>query len=123
MEDLNVVVVGGRATRDPELKYTASGTAVANVSIAVNRNRKAADGSSVDEASFFDVVAWERTAEVAAQFIKKGKAITVIGTLKQDRWTTPEGDPRSKVVIHANRILLGRDATAAVEPPGSGEPL
>jgi hypothetical protein len=57
------------------------------------------------------------TAEVAAQFIKKGKEITVIGTLKQDRWTTPEGDPRSKVVIHANRILLGRDATAAVELP------
>jgi single-strand DNA-binding protein len=126
MEDLNVVVLAGRATRDAELKYTPKGTAVATFALAVNRSRKGDDGATVEEASFFEVVAWERTAEVVGEYVKKGKAVTVVGGLKQDRWTAQDGSPRSKVVVNVGRLILGASpkqaegggAAAEEYPPG-----
>lgn len=102
MNNLNVVLVEGNLTRDPELKYLTSGTAVANFSIAVNRSWKK-DGEWVNEASFFDVVAWGKLGEVVAEYLKKGRGVRVVGSLKQDRWEQ-DGAKRSRVKIQAERV-------------------
>jgi single-strand DNA-binding protein len=120
MDDLNVVLVEGRLTRDPELKYTPSGMAVVNFSVAVSRSRKV-DGEQVKEASFFDVVAWAKLAEACGQYLKKGRGVRVQGQLKQDRWTSPEGDQRSKVVVVADTVAFKPEPRPdAGREPGEG---
>lgn len=104
MQDLNHVVLVGRLTRDAELKYTGSGTAVTKLSMAVNRRRKSGDGW-VDEANFFDVVLWGRMGESLSQYLVKGKQIAVDGELRQNRWEQ-NGQKRSKVEINANNVQL-----------------
>lgn len=112
--DLNHVVLIGRWTRslgDSPNDYgtTITGQTRANVSIAVNRSRKNADGTWTDEASFFDVTIWGKTAENLKPYLTKGKQIAVEGYLKQDRWTDKEtGGNRSKISIQASNVhLLG----------------
>jgi len=106
--DLNHVVLIGRCTRDAELKYTSGGMAVCKFAIAVNRRKKSGD-QWVDEASFFDVVAWGKTGEALNQYLVKGKQVAVEGELHQNRWEQ-DGQPRSKVEIMANSVqLLGGD--------------
>ena len=75
---MNSVSLIGRFTADPEIRYLDSGKAVAKFSIAVNRNR--------EESDFFDVEAWEKTAEVIGQYCKKGSQVGVSGSLHQERW-------------------------------------
>ncbi len=91
MTDLNHVVLIGRLTRDlgsdeRSFGYVANGQARANVSIAVNRSRKQADGSWGDEVNYFDVTIWGKTAEILKPYLVKGKQICVEGYRKQDRW-------------------------------------
>lgn len=108
-EDINSVTIVGRLTRDAELKYTNSGTAVTRIGIAVNRSRK--DGDQwVDEASFFDVTLWGRRGESLNQYLTSGTRIAVAGELRQERWEQ-DGQTRSRVVIHATNIQLlgGKD--------------
>lgn len=93
----NVEVIG-RLTRDPELRNTGNGTPVTNFSIAVNDFNK-------DEASYFDVTAWSKTAETVSAFKKQGDLIMVQGKLKQERWDQ-DGQKRSKVIIVANQIVF-----------------
>lgn len=108
---LNSVVLIGRLTRDPELKYTPNGTAVCNMSIAVNRTF-----SKEDEADFFDVTCWKKTAEATAQHMKKGRQIAVQGELRQDRWTTDDGKNRSKVKVNAQQVrFLGGNNKDSVQ--------
>ncbi len=102
--DTNHVLLIGRLTRDAELKYTNSGMAVARLGLAVNRKRKSGD-QWIEEASFFDVVVWGKTAEGLQQYLVKGKQIAVDGELRQNRWEQ-DGQPRSKVEISANTIQL-----------------
>ncbi|MBP3366972.1 MAG: single-stranded DNA-binding protein [Treponema sp.] len=104
--DINSVVIVGRLTRDAELRYLNSGTAVASFSIAVNRSKK--DGDQwVSEAHFFDVSYFGRPAEGVKPYLTKGTQIAVQGSLKQDRWEK-EGQKFSKVTIHADSVeLLG----------------
>jgi len=113
---MNTVSLIGRLTADPEMRYLDSGKAIASFSIAITRTR--------DESDFFDVQAWDKTAEVIVQYCKKGSQIGIEGRLKQERWKDREsGNNRSKVIIVANRIELlgGRDAAAAV-PSGIAAP-
>jgi single-strand DNA-binding protein len=106
MNDINKVIIVGRLTRDAELKYTSNGFAVCKFSLAVNRRRKSGD-QWVEEANFFDVVLWGRTAEALNQYLVKGKQVAVEGELRQNRWEQ-DGQPRSKVEISAiNLQLLG----------------
>ena len=106
--DINSVVLNGRCVRDTELKYTNSGTAVANFSIAVNRRAKGANGEWGEEPNFFDCAMWGKRAEALSQYITKGKQISIRGELKQQRWES-EGQKRSKVQIEvADLQLLGR---------------
>jgi single-strand DNA-binding protein len=111
VNDLNCVTLIGRLTRDADLKYTASGTAVSKFSIAVNRNVKKGDNWET-EASFFDIVLWGRQAESLDKYLLKGKQVGVMGELRQDRWEQ-EGKSRSKVEVVADTIqLLGRGSEA-----------
>ena len=110
MTDLNVVTVVGRLVRDcgqQEFSYLQSGTAVAKISIAVNRSKKQADGSWVDEASFFDVAIFGKTAENLHPYLQKGKQVVIKGSLKQDRWQDKQtGENRSKISIVADEVQL-----------------
>lgn len=110
MTDLNVVTVVGRLVRDcgqQEFSYLQSGTAVAKISIAVNRSKKQADGSWVDEASFFDVAIFGKTAENLHPYLQKGKQVVIKGFLKQDRWQDRQtGENRSKISIVADEVQL-----------------
>lgn len=118
MADINHVILFGRLTRDAELKYTSGGMAVCKFAIAVNRRKKQGE-QWVEEASFFDVVVWGKTAEALNQYLLKGKQVAVEGELHQNRWEQ-DGQNRSKVEINANNIqLLG----GGTERAGQGNDL
>ena len=105
MQDLNFVSIIGRLTKDPELKYTQSGTAILGLSIAVNRSQKQGNEWK-DVASFFEVSLFGKQAETLNQYLHKGKQIGVAGHLEQQRWQSQDGSNRSKVVIMAENIQL-----------------
>jgi len=102
MSDTNHVVICGRLTRDAELKFIPSGTAVAKASIAVNRY---AGQNKDEEVSFFDVTIWGKQAEGLNQYLTKGKQVVISGELKQERWEK-DGQARSRVEIVARQIQL-----------------
>jgi len=99
----NTVQVVGNVTRDPELRYTPSGAAVTNFSIAWNR-RYERNGQQVEEVSYFDIVCWGSLADNVAASIGKGTRVMVIGRLDQRSWETPQGDKRSKIEITADDV-------------------
>lgn len=104
MASFNKVILMGNLTRDPELRYTPKGTAVARITLAVNRTWKGESGDSKEETSFVDVDAWGRQAEVIAQYMKKGRPFLVEGRLKQDTWedkTTHQKQSKLKVVLES----------------------
>ncbi len=122
MADINRVIIVGRLTRDAELKYTSGGSPVAKFGLAVNRRRKVGDQWE-EEANFFDVVVWGRTAEALNQYLVKGKQIGVEGELRQDRWEQ-DGQKRSRVEIVASNIMLlgGRGGEGGPGPSSPGGP-
>ena len=97
MPNYNKVLLMGNLTRDPELKRTSSDMAVAQLSIAVNRQYKDKSGEQVKETTFVDCEAWGRTAEVMSQYLSKGKPVFVEGRLKLDQWQDKDGSNRSKL--------------------------
>jgi single-strand DNA-binding protein len=103
MNNLNSILIEGNLVRDPELAYTAKGTAVCKFTVACNRTWKQEEELQ-KEVSFFDVSAWTRLAEVCGEYLKKGRGVRVVGRLKQDRWTDPDGKGRSKVFIVAEHV-------------------
>ena len=100
---MNSVNIIGNLTRDPELRYTPNGVAVADFGIAYNRKYNK-DGEKMEEVSFFDCIAWDKLAETMGKFCQKGHKIGLSGELKQERWTTTEGDKRSKIKIVARGV-------------------
>jgi len=114
--DLNRVIEIGRLTRDAEVTYTPGGMAIAKMSIAVNRRVKAGDGWA-DEANYFDVQLFGKSAENLKPYLLKGKQIAVDGYLKQDRWEK-DGQKFSKITINANDIQL---LTPKDKSSGSGD--
>lgn len=94
---MNSVTLVGRLTADPELRFTNTGTAVCEFSIAVDR-------VGTEETDFFDVVAWAKTAEAVSAYVAKGHQVGISGSLRQHRWETPEGDKRSRVKVNANGV-------------------
>jgi single-strand DNA-binding protein len=103
MNYLNSVLIEGNLVRDPELKYTPKGAAVCTFSLASNRYFKQ-DEETKEEVAYIDVTTWSRLAEVCGEYLKKGRGVRVVGRLKQDRWTSPEGQGRSKVYIVAEHV-------------------
>ena len=110
MPNFNKVFLMGNMTRDPELRYTPSGTAVCEFSIAVNRNWKSGDGEMREETCFVDCTMWGRRGEVVAEYFSKGKPIFIEGRLQLDQWESREGEKRSKlkVVAESFEFLAGR---------------
>lgn len=112
----NSVTMVGNCTRDPELRFTSSGQAVATFGLAVNRrwqNRQTNEWE--EQVSFFDVTCWQQMAENVAESITKGTRVLVTGRLDQRSWETQDGDKRSKVEIVADEVAPSlRYATAQV---------
>jgi len=98
MASYNRVVLVGNLTRDVELRYTPQGTAVTDVAMAVNERVKRND-QWVEEANFFDVTLWGRTAEVAGEYLSKGSSILIEGRLKLDRWEQDGQKTHHRTVI------------------------
>ena len=108
-------------TRDVELRYIPSGTAVTDISIAVNDRVKKND-QWVEEANFFDITLWGRTAEVAGEYLSKGSSVLIEGRLKLDRWEQ-DGQKRSKVKIIGERMQMlgGRSGGGNYNSPRAAE--
>lgn len=104
MASYNRVVLVGNLTRDPELRYIPSGTAVSEIGLAVNDRVKKGD-QWVDETTFVDVTLWARTAEVANQYLTKGSSILIEGRLKLDMWEK-DGQKRSKLRVVADKMQM-----------------
>ena len=105
MANGNNITVIGNCTRDPELRFTAGGQALASFGVAVNRRWQNRQTNEWEEAvSFFDVTCWQQLAENVAESVQKGSRVIVTGRLDQRSWETQEGDKRSKVEIVADEV-------------------
>jgi len=125
MAAFNKVILAGNLTRDPELRYTPKGTAVAGFGLAVNRTWTSESGEKKEEVTFVDISAFGRQAEVIAQFMKKGRPLLVEGRLKLDQWedkNTHAKQSKLKVVLEGFSFIDSRGegggaAPAAPLPP------
>src|ERR1700749_3236552 len=126
MANLNRVLLIGNLTRDPELRYTPKGTAVTEIGLAVNRIYSGEDGEKKEETTFVDVTLWARQAEIAGQYLKKGRPVFIEGRLQLDTWDDKQtGQKRSRLrVVAENLQLLGsrQDSEGSSAPPSSGPP-
>lgn len=105
MASLNKVMLIGNLTRDPEVRYTPKGSAVADLAIAVNRSYQTDSGERQEEVTYVDVVAWSRLAELAGQYLHKGRAVFVEGRLQMDSWEDKAtGQKRSKIRVVAENL-------------------
>jgi single-strand DNA-binding protein len=129
MASFNKVILAGNLTRDPELRYTPKGTAVARLGIACNRKWKSETGEMKEEVTFVDVDAFGKTAETIGQYLKKGRPILIEGRLRYDTWEDKQsGQKKSKLgVVLENFQFLdsgggrGEGAAEASSPrPASG---
>ncbi len=116
MASFNKVLLLGNLTRDPEVRYTPKGSAVADLGIAVNRQYTLETGEKREEVTFVDVTFWGRTAEVAGEYLKKGRPVFIEGRLQLDTWDDKQsGQKRSKLkVIGETMQMLG------TRPGGAG---
>lgn len=104
MANLNKVFLIGNLTRDPELRYTPNGTAVANLGLAVNRRFKDSSGELKEEVCFLTVTVWDKQAEACCQYLKKGRPVFVEGVLQSRFWETSDGQKRSAIDVRAERV-------------------
>ena len=118
---LNKIILMGRLTRDPELRRTNSGTAVASFTLAVDRDFKAQNGEK--ETDFIDIVAWKNTAEFVSKYFTKGSLAVVEGSLQLRDWTDQNGNKRRNAEVIANNVYFGdskketSDATPSFAAP------
>jgi single-strand DNA-binding protein len=119
---LNKVMLIGNLTREPELRYTPSGTAVADLGMAVNREWTDRDGEKRSETCFVDVVAWRRQAEICDKFLTKGSLVYVEGRLQLDTWETPQGEKRSRYRVVAERVQFLDRRERQPKTPSPQEP-
>ncbi len=118
MANLNKVFLIGNLTRDPELRYTPGGTAVANLGLAVNRKFKDSTGELKEEACFLTVTVWDKQAEACCQYLTKGRPVFVEGVLQSRFWETPEGQKRSAIDVRAERVqFLGSYTAGKTQEP------
>lgn len=121
MKDTNVVVISGRLTRNPELRYSPSGTAVCNMSMASNNSFKNKAGETVEEPCFVELAAFGRHAEVCSEYIKKGSPVIVTGRLQFDKWEDAAGNSRSKICIRADQVQFLPDGRTHDKPAPAGQ--
>ena len=102
---INSVVLVGRLTKDPEMRYTQSGIAVTHFRIAVDRPF-GRDESGNKQTDFIDIVAWRKTAELCGQYLGKGSPVGVEGRIQTSSYTTQDGQPRQRVEVQADRVAF-----------------
>jgi single-strand DNA-binding protein len=121
MASFNRVILVGNITRDIDLKYLQSGTAVTELGLAVNDRRKNQQGEWIDETTFVDITLWGRQAEIASEYLGKGSPVLIEGRLKLDTWET-DGQKRSKlrVVGEKMQMLSGRSGGGGGPQGGGG---
>lgn len=119
------LIVAGYLGRDPEMRYTPDGTPVTNFSIATSNKWTRADGSQVEETTWFRITAWRQLAETCNQYLSKGQPVLVEGRLKPDEfgnpriWTNNEGEPRTSYEVTAAGVrFLGRRSESTTEEEG-----
>jgi single-strand DNA-binding protein len=127
MANFNRVLLMGNLTRDPEVRYTPKGTAIANIGLAVNRTWTNENGEKKEEVTFVDVEVWGRQAETMGQYLSKGRPLFIEGRLKLDSWDDKEtGQKRSKLkVVCENFQFIGAPKASAEfsdQPPGEDKP-
>ena len=122
MANLNRVLLIGNLTRDPDLRYTPKGTAVTEIALAINRIYSGDDGERKEETTFVDITLWARLAEIAGQYLKKGRPVFIEGRLQLDTWDDKQtGQKRSRMrVVAENMQLLGSRQEG--DPPPSAQP-
>ena len=120
--NVNVVVVTGNLTRDPELRHLGSGTAVCKLRIAVNSRRKDQSGNWVDKPNYFDVTVWGAQGENCANYLSKGRPVAIEGRLDWREWEDQGGNKRQTVEIIANTVqfLGSRDGSGGGNGNGGG---
>jgi single-strand DNA-binding protein len=118
--NVNVVVITGNLTRDPELRHTGGGTAVCELRVAVNSRRKDQSGNWVDKPNYFDVTVWGAQGENCANYLSKGRPVAIEGRLDWREWEAKDGGKRQAVQIVANTVqfLGSRDGSSG----GGGNP-
>ncbi len=120
MANLNKVMLIGRLTRDPELRYTQGGAAVCDLRVASSRSYTLQDGTKKEESLFIDVTVWKKQAEFCAEFLKKGRQVFVEGRLKLDEWESTEGQKRSKISVVAQSVQFLDSRRDAESGGGTG---
>lgn len=101
---VNKVLLSGRLTRDPELRYTPSGTAVTSFSVASSRSYRGQDGEWKQAVAYVNAVAWDKQAVLVNEYLKKGSAVFLEGRLNSRSWETDEGQKRSVLEVRAERV-------------------
>ncbi len=123
MANLNRVMIIGRLGQDPEMRFTANGTAVTTFSVAINRRFSGQDGERREETEWVRVVAWARLAEQASQYLTKGRSVYVDGRLQTRKWEDQQGNPRSTTEVVAQTIeFLDRASGAPYDGDDAGGP-
>lgn len=124
MANVNVVILIGNLTRDPQLRYTASQAAVCEFGLAINRRWKGADGQQKEEVCFVDCTAWGKQAETLQKYVAKGQPLYVQGRLTYQAWEK-DGQKRSKLLVTVEQFqfLGGRERTDAPSPKEKDAPL
>ena len=123
MASVNKVILIGNCGRDPEVRYTPSGTAICNVSVATSSRRKdKTSGESIEDTQWHRVTFYDRLAEIAGEYLKKGKPVYIEGRLKYGKYTDKDGIERNTVDIVAEQMQMlgGRDAGGEESGGGSG---
>jgi single-strand DNA-binding protein len=114
MASLNKVFLIGNLTKDPELRFVPSGSAVGTLSMAINRKYKTQDGQMKDDVCYVNVTVWGKQAEACSEFLSKGSPLLVEGRLRYKKYETDDGQKRSVMDVVAERVqFLGKKKTAA----------
>jgi single-strand DNA-binding protein len=121
MTSFNKVILLGNLTRDPEVRYTPNGIAVASFAIAVNRKYKQGDETK-EEVSYIDIVVFGKQAESCGQYINKGDSVLIDGRLQQRRWETEEGQKRNKIEVVAQSVNFMPKRSSGSQAHGHAEP-
>ena len=124
MASFNKVILLGNLTRDPEVRYTPKGSAVCDLGIAVNRAYTTDSGERREEVTFVDVVLWARLAEIAGEYLKKGRPVFIEGRLQMDTWDdkqTGQKRTRLRVVGETMQLLGGRPGGTGAAAEMAGE--
>jgi single-strand DNA-binding protein len=124
MASFNKVILLGNLTRDPEVRYTPKGSAVCDLGLAVNRQYTLESGEKREEVTYVDIVLWSRLAEIAGEYLKKGRPVFIEGRLQMDSWDDKQtGQKRTKLrVIGETMQLLGSRPSAGAGNGGDESP-